>query len=144
MDAADILDPLFVTRTLGCEVIGVAVEDIHVLFADVYVAEEVIPHEAVITLRVLFRQVHILVHIKGDHIAERHLSCFVQFNQGFVHAKRRTTGRETEHKRLALFRAKLINFFCYIVRSPLTQQVIRRFNNYSHISIINYQLSTIN
>ena len=41
-----------------------------------------------IALGVLFRQVHVLIHIESDHIAEGHFAGFVEFDQGFVHAQR--------------------------------------------------------
>ena len=85
VDTADITDLLLITRTLGYEVRSVTVQDIDILLADVDMREEVIPHEAVITLGVLFRQVDILVHVKGYHVAERHFARFVEFDELAVH-----------------------------------------------------------
>ena len=132
MNTANIFDLLLITCTLGSEVGSITVEDIDVLFADVDMREEVIPHEAVIALRMLFGQVDILVHIESDYIAEGNLAGLVQFDQFAVHTEGRRAGRQTQYKRLALFGIKLNNTFCYIVRSPLTEQVIRRFDDYSH------------
>ena len=133
MNTAELLDLGLITRALSRQIRRIAVQDIDILLADVDMTKEVIPHEAVVTLRVLFRQTHILVHVECHHIAEAHFARFVQLNQMFVHTERRTAGRKTQNERLALFRAKLINSFCYKIRSPLAQQVVRWFNNYSHI-----------
>lgn len=45
----------FVVVALGDEVWSVAVQNMHILRFDVYVAEEVVPHEAVVAFRVVFR-----------------------------------------------------------------------------------------
>ena len=87
----------------------------------------------------VFRQVDVLVHIECDYIAEGYLSGLVEFDEFAVHTQRRRAGRETQYKRFALFGVKLIDTFCYIVRSPLTEQVIRGFDNYSHKIIYNLQ-----
>ena len=56
-------------------------------------AEKVIPHEAMVTLRMLFRQVDVLVHVERYDITEGNLTGFVQRDEGFVHTQRRRTGR---------------------------------------------------
>ena len=133
VNTTDVTDFLFITCTLGCEVSCITVQDIDVLLADVNMAEEVIPHEAMITLRVFFGQVNVLVHIKSHYITERHFTRFVEFDQSFVHTEGRRAGRETENERFALLGIKLVDTFCHIIRSPLAKQVIRRFNNYTHL-----------
>ena len=95
MNTTDILNLLLVTSTLSYQVRRITVEDIHVLLADVNMAEEIIPHEAVITLRVLFGQVHVLVHVERYDIAEGYFSGLVEFDEFSIHTERRTTGRKT-------------------------------------------------
>ena len=112
VDTADIADLLLIPGALCHEIFGIAVQDIDILFADVDMAEEVSPHEAMVTLRMFFGQVNILVHVEGDYIAEGDLTGFVEFDQGAVHTERRRACRKTQHKRFALFGLKLIDTFC--------------------------------
>ena len=73
---------------LGYEVVCIAIENVHVLWFDVNMAEEVLPHEAVVALRMVFWQIHILVHVECDYILEGNLSCRVHVNQVAVQPKR--------------------------------------------------------
>ena len=86
VDAAVLLDFSFEAGTLGLEVGSVAVEDIHVLDRDVDVAEEIVPHKAVIALGVVDREAHILVHVESNDIAERHFTFLIKLYQTAIHA----------------------------------------------------------
>ena len=60
----------------------------NILFLDVDVAEEVVPHKAMIALRMFLGEVHILVHVERNDVLERYLACLVQGNQLSVHSQR--------------------------------------------------------
>ena len=56
------------------------------LTADIYMREEVPPHERMITLRMVFRKTYILVHVESYHITETNLAFLVHLYQISVHA----------------------------------------------------------
>ena len=70
-----------VVVALGDEVRSVTIEDVHVLWLDVDVVEEVVPHEAVVAFWVINRQFHILVHVERDDVLERDLASTAHVNQ---------------------------------------------------------------
>ena len=69
-DAAVLFDLSFVAVAFGLEVFGIAVEDVDVRFFDVYVAEEVGPHERVVALRVLFGDADVFIHVESYDVGE--------------------------------------------------------------------------
>ena len=82
VDAADALDGVFVGDALGLEAGGVAVENVHVGRVDVYVGEEVFPHEGVVRLWVVAGDADVFVHVEGDDIfkgdlEEEDMECLV-------------------------------------------------------------------
>ena len=50
-------------------------------------AEEVVPHEAMVALGMILGEVHILVHVERNDVLERHLTGLVQGDQLSVHAQ---------------------------------------------------------
>ena len=84
VNAAGILDGLLVGSALGSQILGIAVQDVHVLLLDVNVREEVGPHEAMVALGVLFGQTYIFVHVKGDDILEADLTSLVELDEVLV------------------------------------------------------------
>ena len=84
-----------VACALSLNILGVAVEDVHILRLDVDVAEEVVPHERVIAFGMLFRQTYILIHVEGNHVLERDYPLLVQLNQVLIHTQRRRAGRQS-------------------------------------------------
>ena len=87
VDAACGHNGLLIILAFLLEVLGIAVEDVDVLFLDVDVAEEVVPHKRVVTLGMILGEVHILVHVERDDVLEGHLAGLVQGNQFPVHAQ---------------------------------------------------------
>ena len=86
VDAACCLNSFLVVLALCFQILGIAIEDMYILFLDVNVTEEVVPHEAVVALGMFLGEVHVLVHVERDHILERYLASLVQGNQFSVHA----------------------------------------------------------
>jgi hypothetical protein len=68
VNAAGLLDGIFVGDALGLQVGRIAVEDVDVGRVDVYVGEEVLPHEGVVGLCVVAGNTHVLIHVEGDDI----------------------------------------------------------------------------
>ena len=132
MNTAIVFDFCLVARTFGLQVGSVAVEDIHILFADVDMREEVVPHKTMVTLGVVFGQADILVHIECYHVAERHFARAVEFYQMAVHTERRRAGGQTEHERCALFGRELVDTTGYIVGCPTAEQFIIGLNDNTH------------
>ena len=54
-----ILDSLLVILTLDLQILGVTIEDMDILFLNVDVAEEIVPHEGVVTLGMIFGEIDI-------------------------------------------------------------------------------------
>ena len=62
----------------------IAVEDVYVGRVDVDVAEEVLPHEAVVRLGMVARQANVLVHVERHDVLERQPVLLMQRNQGCI------------------------------------------------------------
>ena len=88
VDTACCLYGFLIVLTLCFQIFGIAIEDMDVLFFDVDVAEEVVPHEAVVALGMILGEVHVLVHVERNDVLERYLAGLVQGNQLAVHAQR--------------------------------------------------------
>ncbi len=58
-------------------IISISVEDIYILFRDIYMAEKVIPHEAMIALLMIARNAAIFVHIECYNILKRNFASFI-------------------------------------------------------------------
>ncbi|VXA82643.1 conserved hypothetical protein [Aeromonas veronii] len=99
VDLAVGLDFVFVALALGHQILGIAVEDVDVFGTNVDVTEEVVVHEAVVALRVIFRQADVLVHVEGDHVLEAHFTGFVQLDQALVGVERGATGGQAQYER---------------------------------------------
>ena len=87
IDATSSDDGFLIVLALFLEVFGITIEDMDILLLDIDTAEEIGPHEGVVALRMILREVDILVHIERDDILERHLTGFVQGYQLPVHAQ---------------------------------------------------------
>ena len=122
--------------TLGLEVFGVAIEDVDVLFLDVNVVEEVVPHEGMVALGVVHIEANVLVHVEGHHILEAQHSALVEFRQVLVESKGGTAGGAAEDKRTLRRGFKVNDSFGYIVGSPDRHFVIVFSNDYAHILLI--------
>ena len=80
VDTSHSLNFSFVGSTLRLEVRGIAIEDMHVLLLDIYMAEEVRPHEAMIALWVILWDTYVLVHVEGNDVLERDTPCLVSLH----------------------------------------------------------------
>lgn len=85
VNTACCLNSFLVVFTLSLQILGIAIENMDILFLNVDVTEEVVPHEAMLTLGMIFGKVHILVHVESNHVLERHLASLVQGDQLSVH-----------------------------------------------------------
>ena len=132
VDAAGSEDGLLVVLALGLQVLGIAVEDMDIFLLDVNMAEEVVPHEGVVALGVLLREIDVLVHVEGDDVLERHLAGLVQGYQLPVHAQGRAAGRTAELEGLLSGRISFVDTFGYIVCSPFRHFLVVGFNDKSH------------
>ena len=119
VDASCCLNGFLVVLALCLQVLGIAIEDMDVLFLNVDVVEEVVPHEAMIAFGVLFGEVHVLVHVERDHVLERYLAGLVHGNQFSVHSQRGTAGWATEFKGLVCRWLGIVDTLGYVVGSPL-------------------------
>lgn len=129
VDTACCLNGFLVILALCLQILGIAIEDMDILFLDVDVTKEVVPHEAMIALGMFLGQVHILVHVERNHILERHLAGFVQGNQLAVHAQRGTAGWAAELKGLVSRRLCFVNTLGHIICSPFRHFLVVGFNN---------------
>ena len=89
---------LFIMCALGFQVGGVAVEDVDVLFLDVDVVEEVVPHKAVVAFGVFNGESYVLVHVEGHYVLERENAFLVQLDEVLVKSKGGTTSGTSEDK----------------------------------------------
>ena len=78
VDTACCLNGFLVILALCLQILGIAIKDMDILFLDVDVAEEVVPHKRVVALGVFLGEVHILVHVERNDILELYLTSFVQ------------------------------------------------------------------
>ena len=101
VDAASCFDGLLVSLTLSLEVGRIAIQDMDVLLLDVDVAEEILPHEAVVRLRMFLWKVDILVHVESNNILERKFASLILLNQFVVQSQRRRTCRTAQYERLS-------------------------------------------
>lgn len=70
VNAASLLNGVFIGNALGLQVGRIAVENVDVGRVDVYVGEEVLPHEGVVGLGMVAGDAHVLIHVEGDDILE--------------------------------------------------------------------------
>ncbi|OPZ89433.1 MAG: hypothetical protein BWY73_01509 [candidate division TA06 bacterium ADurb.Bin417] len=98
VDAAGLDDPLLVLAAVcgGPAVRGAAVRKVDVLLSDVDVAEEVLPHEVVVTLGVFGRQAEVLVEVEGRHPRKIQALFPVQADEFLVKAERGAAGGQAE------------------------------------------------
>ena len=113
------LNGFLVVLALCFQILGIAIEDMDILFLNVDVAEEVVPHEGVVTLGMFLGEVYVLVHIERDDVLEGHLAGLVQGNQFTVHAERGTACGAAEFEGLVCRRLGFVDTLGYIVCSPL-------------------------
>ena len=99
VDAAGLADNLLIGCALSCEILGVAVENMDILFGTVDIIEEILAHETVIALRMLLRKANILVHVECDDMFERYASLLAGFGEVGVHADRGRACRQTQNER---------------------------------------------
>mmetsp|Transcript_28081 Transcript_28081/g.39622 ORF Transcript_28081/g.39622 Transcript_28081/m.39622 type:complete len:228 (+) Transcript_28081:1014-1697(+) len=71
---------LFIVFALLFKILGIAIQNVDVLLLDVDVIEKVLSHECMIRFRVVFWQVDVLIHVKGNYILKGDFSFFVEFD----------------------------------------------------------------
>ena len=57
--------------------------------------EQMLVHEAVITFRVVFREIDVLIHVEGDDILERDTSGLVSVDELLINTNRGRSSRES-------------------------------------------------
>lgn len=94
--------------------------------------EEIIIHEAVITLRMRLGQPHVFIHVKGYDVAEADFTGLVEFDQTLVGLQRCAAGRQAQHKRALGSRLERIDALDDMTGRPQTNvgRVMQR--NKSH------------
>lgn len=85
-DASCTSDLLFICNALLFQIFSITIQNVDIRGIDVYVAEEMLVHEAVIRLRVFALYAHVLVHVEGDDISKGDLALFVRVDQILVNA----------------------------------------------------------
>ena len=85
VNTACILNSFLIVLALCLQILGIAIENMDIFFLNVDMAEEVVPHEAVVALGMILGEIHILVHVESNHVLERHLASLVQGDQLSVH-----------------------------------------------------------
>ena len=85
VDAACGFNGFLVVLALFLQILGIAVKDMDILFLNVDVAEEVVPHKAMVALGMIFGEVHVLIHVERNDVLERYLASLVQGYQLSVH-----------------------------------------------------------
>ena len=132
VDASCLGDGFLVVLALCHKVLGVAVEDMHVLFLDVDMTEEVVPHEGVVALGMFLGEVDILVHVEGDDVLERDFTCLVEGDEFAVHSQGGAACGATKFEGMLCCWICFVDTAGYIVRSPFRHACVVGFNNESH------------
>ena len=132
VDSACSSDGLLIILALSLQVFSITVQYMHILLLDVDMAEEVVPHKRVVALRMLLRQIDILVHIERNHILERNFASLVQVDEFSIQSQRRTSGGATQLEWLLRSRISSIDFGGHIICSPFRHTLVVRFDDDSH------------
>ena len=127
-----LLDRSFVGSTFGFEVWSITVEDVDVLPLDVDMIEEVLPHEGMVALGVIFGDADILVHVERDDMLEGHTPGLIGCHQSSIHAHRRRTRRQTEDERLLSSRLGRLDLADDVVRCPLRDTRVVGLDDKTH------------
>ena len=135
--AAGLADSLLVGQAFGLQVGRVAVENVHVLPLDVYVAEEIVPHEAVVALGMLLGQAYVLVHVEGDNVLEADAPLFIQTDEVAVHAQGAAAGRASQLEGFLYCGPGLVDASGHVPGSPFAELLVIGFDDYSHSLLIN-------
>ena len=98
--------------------------------------EEVVPHERVVALRMVFREVDILVHVERDDILERELALAAFLNEPLIQPEGRRACGTSQFERALGGGSSLDNTLCDIVCRPSRHLVIVRFYDYSHTVLV--------
>ena len=132
VDATALADHVFVVCAFGCEILGVTVEDVDVLLRAVDVVEEVVGHERVVALGMVFGQTHVFVHVEGHHVLEAHTTGLVRLHNGAIHAEGAGAGGKTQHERFFCRGIGGVNLVDNVVGCPLRQLFVVGFDDNSH------------
>ena len=132
VDATALADHVFVVCAFGCEIRSVTVEDVDVLLRAVDVVEEVVGHERVVALGMIFGKTHIFVHVEGHHVLEAHATGLVCLNDGAIHAEGARAGGKTQHERFFCRGVSGVDLVDNVVGCPLRQLFVVGFDDNSH------------
>merc|ERR1719342_1625505 len=110
---------LIVFTLLG-KVRSIAIKNMGIFGIYVYVLEEVIKHVPMITLRMVFWNSNIFIHVEGDDIFERYLASFVGLYKLLIHFQWSSSCRQSQNKHLIWARIESINSLDDIFGSPLS------------------------
>lgn len=86
LDASCTSDLLFICNALLFQIFSITIQNVDIRGIDIYVAEEMLVHEAVVRLRVFALYAHVLVHVEGDDISKGDFALFVRVDQILVNA----------------------------------------------------------
>ena len=133
VDATRCNDSSLVGSTLRNEILGITVEDVYILLADIHMAEEVVPHKRVVALGVLLGKTYILIHIKGHYILERHLASLMQADKLTVGLQRCRACRKTQYEWFVCNSCLSLDLLDNVGSSPLGNLCTTILDDYSHI-----------
>ena len=80
------LDLLLKGITLSLQASCIAIQNVGVFWVNVSVLEEVVSHKGVVTLWVVPRKTHVLVHVEGFHVFEDRCP-FLQYSISFLYSQ---------------------------------------------------------
>ena len=123
-------DLVLITLALGFQILGHAVENVHIFGRNVDMVEEIIMHEVPVALVMLSGQANILVHVEGDHVLEGHFPGLVHLDQALIDTQRRRTGRQTQNKGTVFL--VVVDGVGDVLCSPFTHSVVVVFDDKFH------------
>ena len=99
VDAARVLDGMLVVAAVRLDLVPrqVAARDVHVLRIEVYVLEEILPHEPVVAVQAVRSHRVVLVEVEGHDVRKIEAFLTMEPDQLAVDADRRRAGSEPQH-----------------------------------------------
>ena len=121
INTSGILYKLIIGAALLIDIIGVAVQEMHIFFFYISIIKKMNMHKCVIAVFVVFGQSHIFIKVKSFDIFKTYKSVFILLANIFISRyRRRSRGKSEYDTRLCIdgfykFRADLFSYFFGIV-----------------------------
>src|SRR4030095_8952097 len=97
IDASDAADRLFVVATKCGDILRLAVGDVNTIARDVDVVEQVLPHESVIALWMIWTETDVLVEVERGHTGKIEAFLAMHAREFAIHRERRAACCQAEH-----------------------------------------------